>query len=186
LKARVLGILSMITASLCCVGPLVLILLGLGGLGVGAYLGKYHGYFILAAAIFLGFAWHRYLKEKRVCDSKQCEMTGRSVTKFSLIFATVVVLTFAGLNLSTHARESPKESAIQQGTREFIPIEGMSCLSCEMTIQSAVGKLPGVHRVQASAKEQSATVDYDPQMISIDQIMTVINETGFKAGEPAQ
>ena len=69
MKAKGLGILSAITASVCCLGPIVLIVLGLGSLGLGAALGKYHWYFIFAAALILSFAWRSYFKEKKSCGS---------------------------------------------------------------------------------------------------------------------
>lgn len=37
-----LGILSALFASVCCLGPVLLVVLGLGSLGLGAFLGRYH------------------------------------------------------------------------------------------------------------------------------------------------
>ena len=81
MKAKGFGILSALTASVCCLGPLLLIALGLGGLGLGAALGKYHWYFILGAALFLSFAWRSYFREKKSCDSGLCEMEGKKMTR---------------------------------------------------------------------------------------------------------
>lgn len=74
MKASKLGILSVAIASICCVGPLLLILLGLGSLGIGAAIGKYHWYLIVAALLLLTFAWKNYLKKKKTCDLKTCKM----------------------------------------------------------------------------------------------------------------
>src|SRR3989338_3584349 len=104
MKAKGLGILSALPASICCLGPLLLILIGLGGLGFGAIIGKYHWYFILGSALLLAFAWRRYFKEKNSCESARCEMEGKKMTRNILLLASAVVLTFVGLNVYTYAR----------------------------------------------------------------------------------
>ena len=42
MESHKVGILSALAASVCCVGPVLLAALGLGSLGVGAFIGEYH------------------------------------------------------------------------------------------------------------------------------------------------
>ena len=58
-----MGMLSALVASVCCLGPVLLVLLGLGSLGFGALIGRYHWWFIGAAIALLTYAWRSYLKE---------------------------------------------------------------------------------------------------------------------------
>lgn len=55
------GVAAAIAASLCCVGPLVLVMLGVGGAWVGnlAVLEPFRPYFLGAALIALFFAWKK-------------------------------------------------------------------------------------------------------------------------------
>lgn len=55
------GIIAAIAASLCCVGPLVLVMLGVGGAWVGnlAVLEPFRPYFLGAALVALFFAWKK-------------------------------------------------------------------------------------------------------------------------------
>ena len=55
------GVIAAIAASLCCVGPLVLVMLGIGGAWVGnlAVLEPFRPYFLGAAIIALFFAWKK-------------------------------------------------------------------------------------------------------------------------------
>ena len=184
MKAKDLGILSALTASVCCLGPLLLIVLGLGGLGLGAVLGKYHWYFILGAALLLAFAWRIYFQEKKSCESNLCEMEGKKMTRNVLLAASAVVLVFAGLNVYTYAKGSLKGSSVISGAQVSIPVEGMSCFTCEIAVQTAVKKLPGISEVKASAKEGKALVSYDPAKTSLDQSINAINQTGYKAEKP--
>ncbi|MBI1882769.1 MAG: heavy-metal-associated domain-containing protein [Chlamydiae bacterium] len=184
MKAKVLGFLSAMIASICCLGPVVLVLVGFGGLGLGAILGKYHWYFILGAAALLAFAWRGYFKERKACASAHCEMGGRKMTKNILISASVVVLALAGLNFFTYAKGNLKEGLSKSGVQVSIPVKGMSCFTCEIAIQQAVKKLPGVSSVQASAREGTAQVSYDSQKTSLDEIVNAVNGTGYKAEKP--
>jgi mercuric ion transport protein len=102
MKPQRLGILSSVVASVCCLGPPLLILLGLGSLGVGAFLGKYHWYFILGGGVLLTVAWISYFKEKRRCQTHQCQMARQGTTRGILVAATLIVAVFAGLNAYTY------------------------------------------------------------------------------------
>lgn len=184
MKPKTLGIFSAVTASVCCIGPLALILLGLGGLGLGAVIGKYHWYFIVGAAVLLSLGWRSYLKEKRSCETKQCEMEGKKMTRNVLMLATLVVMTFAGLNAYTYAKASPLSNFATSGVQVSIPVKGMTCFTCEIAVQSAVQKLPGIEQVNASVKEGVAVVAYDPKKTSLGEIVAAINQTGFKAEKP--
>lgn len=55
------GALAAVAASLCCIGPLVLVMLGVGGAWVGnlAALEPFRPYFLGAAFIALVFAWKK-------------------------------------------------------------------------------------------------------------------------------
>ena len=184
MKAKGLGIVSAMTASVCCLGPFVLLLAGLGGLGLGAVIGKYHWYFILGAILLLTFAWRSYFKERKSCESAHCEMEGKKMTRNILVLASAVVLTFAGLNFYTYAKGSRGVLISETGVRVSIPVEGMSCFTCEVAVQSAVKKLPGVHQVKASARDKVAVVSYDPQKANLEQIVAAINQTGYRAEKP--
>lgn len=184
MKAKGLGILSALTASVCCLGPLVLILIGLGGLGFGAIIGKYHWYFIAGAGVLLGFSWKSYFSEKKACEAKQCTMEGKKMTRNILLLASAAVLTFVGLNVYTYAKSTALESTMKSGAQMTIPVKGMVCMTCEITVKSAVKKLTGIHEVKASAKDQVVRVSYDPAKTSLDEIISAINGTGFKAERP--
>mgnify|MGYP001036974833 CR=1 FL=1 len=55
------GVIAAVAASLCCVGPLVLVMLGIGGAWVAnlAVLEPFRPYFLGAAVIALFFAWKK-------------------------------------------------------------------------------------------------------------------------------
>jgi copper chaperone CopZ len=190
MKAEKLGILSALVASLCCLGPLILVLVGLGTLGLGAFFGRYHWWFIGAAIALLTYAWRSYLKEAHRCKAASCEMARGQTTRTVLTLASVVVAVLVGLNLYTYARQSsaarPQAASAVGGslTAVTIPVEGMTCFTCELTVESSLKGLPGVRSVDANVKDAVAYVQYDPTQVSLDELVAAINKTGYKARRP--
>lgn len=187
LKSGKLGILSATLASACCGIPLLLIALGLGGLGFSAVLGKYHWYFMGGGIAVLLTAWGVFLREKRKLYALGSEIRGEKTTKGILTVATLVVFFFAGLNLysayggkeiSNQGTQSPNLSSI------VLPVEGMTCLSCETSVEGALKDLPGVTSAKASAKSQNVLIEYEPGRVTFDQMVEAINKTGYKAKLP--
>ncbi len=191
MKPGKLGMLSALVASVCCLGPLLLVLLGLGSLGFGAVIGRYHWWFIGAAIVLLAYAWQSYLKEARRCRTESCKMAQGKTTRTVLILASLIVGTFVGLNVYTYAsqhgsmREPGAASVSTALTSVVIPVEGMTCFTCELTVESSLKGLPGVQQVDAKVNEQAAHVHYDPSQIGLDALITAINKTGFKATQPS-
>ena len=95
MKTWVIGLLSAVTVSACCLGPAVLALLGLGSLGIGATVGRYHAWFTGIAVVFLAVGWRRYVKELRRCRAQPCQVAQGKLAKWSLITSSVVVAMFA-------------------------------------------------------------------------------------------
>jgi len=61
--------LAGVLASLCCVGPLALVLAGVGGAWVGTLqaFAPYQPFFLAAAAVALAFAWRRIHRPAAAC-----------------------------------------------------------------------------------------------------------------------
>jgi Cu+-exporting ATPase len=61
-----------------------------------------------------------------------------------------------------------------------IKIAGMSCASCVKTIETAIGKLPGIKSVSVNLATESARLTYDPSKTSLNDIENAIEEAGYK------
>jgi copper chaperone CopZ len=185
MKAKHVGILSAILGSICCVGPLLLIALGLGTFAT--VIGRYHWFFIVAATAILIWAWPKYLREKTVCDCEHTPMEGRRSGMVTLLTVTLLVVGFAGLDVSRYIFASPSvaaqtETDLSNGLhRIVVPVEGLSCVTCEIPVRHALRKIDGVKSVQVSAASKTATVDYEPAKTNPEQLVAAINSTGYRA-----
>jgi copper chaperone len=57
----------------------------------------------------------------------------------------------------------------------------MSCGHCEIAVQDAVRKLPGVKKAKASKRRKEAVVEYDPELVTREQIAGAITAIGYDA-----
>lgn len=65
----------------------------------------------------------------------------------------------------------------------ILKVEGMACGHCEISVQDAVRKLPGIKKAKASKRKKEAIVEYDPALVTPEQIIKAINDTGYRAAE---
>ncbi|MDD2511298.1 MAG: heavy metal translocating P-type ATPase [Syntrophomonas sp.] len=88
---------------------------------------------------------------------------------------------------------SDLEEAIRQIGYEVLPeedgnyinttlaIEGMSCAACSARIDRKLNNTPGVVNASVNLLTNLATVEYDPQLISIGEIEKVVDNLGYQA-----
>jgi copper ion binding protein len=67
-----------------------------------------------------------------------------------------------------------------------IPIEGMSCMSCVANVKQTLSNIDGVREVNVSLKEKKATVKFDNEKITQEQLVAAINKIGYTAGKPKE
>ena len=94
------GLLAGLTASACCAGPLVLLMLGISGSWIGnlSSLEPYRPFFILVAAVFLGLAYRKIYRSPKVCSPGTVCATQQGKQSQQIIFwftTLIVVLSIA-------------------------------------------------------------------------------------------
>ncbi|CAN0907609.1 Probable copper-transporting ATPase HMA5 [Linum grandiflorum] len=62
-----------------------------------------------------------------------------------------------------------------------IRIIGMSCTSCSSTLERALQSIQGVQKAQVALATEEAEIQYDPTILSHDNLLKTINDTGFEA-----
>lgn len=61
-----------------------------------------------------------------------------------------------------------------------ISVYGMTCSHCKKWIADAISVLEGVEKVIVSLEAESATVSFDPEKISLDQIKEAVRKAGYE------
>ncbi len=96
------------------------------------------------------------------------------LTPMALNLALVAVL--AAIVPQVRAQAAPSTASSQTVLR----IDDMSTPACPVLVKSAVRRLAGIRRVDASLEDRSATVEFDAGKTSVEQIRRVIKrDVGF-------
>jgi P-type Cu+ transporter len=60
-------------------------------------------------------------------------------------------------------------------------IKGMTCTSCSSTVEYALQAFPGVQRASVALAIEEAEIRYDRRIVSANQLIHAVEETGFEA-----
>lgn len=88
------GFLAVVLASSCCLLPLLLIAVGLGGSLLTVVLVRYKAYLMTGALAALAYAWVQYRRDVTRCASGVCTLVGGRLRKWMLGVSTAVVAFF--------------------------------------------------------------------------------------------
>lgn len=62
-----------------------------------------------------------------------------------------------------------------------LKITGMSCAACSAKIERRLGKMEGISSAAVNLATEKAAVEFDPNVIKVSDIVTVIGNLGYKA-----
>lgn len=64
---------------------------------------------------------------------------------------------------------------------EKLYISGMTCINCQTRIESALNDRSGITEVSVSYETGTAEFSYDSEIVSLDQLITMIGDLGYEA-----
>ena len=62
-----------------------------------------------------------------------------------------------------------------------IPVSGMTCAACQVRVQRALARQPGVEDASVNLMMKSASVKFDPAVITPNELVEAIRKTGYGA-----
>ena len=63
--------------------------------------------------------------------------------------------------------------------KKTIPVVGMACSACSANVEKKLNSLEGVHAASVSLLSRSALIDFNPAVISLDDMKREINNIGY-------
>ncbi len=182
------GLLTAITASLCCVTPLLALIAGTTGIAsTFSWIEPFRPYLIGVTILVLGFAWYQKLKPKKEmdceCDSDQKSKFIQSKTFLGIVTAfAIVMLAFPTYSSIFYSKPEKQIIGFDKSdiTRTEFIISGMTCESCEEHVDHEVNKLTGILSSKASYANGNAIVEFDKTKTNKTEIAKAINATGYK------
>lgn len=191
------AIIAALAASSCCIGPLILAALGIGGAGAFAVLGAYRPYILGATAALLATGFYFTYRKPRAATGDACgcekpSSAGGRAGRAGLWIATGMVALFAAapnllacLNRQAgHAQAVLTTSGVSSVEHAVIRVEGMDCEACATHIRGALTKAGGFHDLSLDLKGHAINVGYEPAPGRLQRYVTAINDLGYEASLP--
>jgi mercuric ion transport protein len=186
------SVLSAITASLCCIGPLVAVIVGASGFAAAGLFAQWRPVFLTIAALLLAAAWYLTYRHPKAgnCSAEGCPQN--PVAKWSRVIlwlATAFVIAIAAFPAysGAAARLLVAAGASDSGSSQVkvatlqVNIPSMDCGACATGIQAKLNKQEGVQVAQVDFATKTAVIDFDSGKLSPEKVTALIDETGFKA-----
>lgn len=182
------GLLTAITASLCCITPVLALIAGTSGIAsTFSWIEPFRPYLIGLTILVLLFAWYQMLKPKKGIDC-ECEtdekpkfIQSKTFLGIITVFA-MVMLAFPYYSSVFYPNVEKEIVIVNQSdikTTEF-KISGMTCAGCEEHVNHEVNKLSGIVSSKASYENENAIIEFDKSKTNESEIEKAINSTGYK------
>ncbi|MCL5962457.1 MAG: heavy metal translocating P-type ATPase [Chloroflexi bacterium] len=71
----------------------------------------------------------------------------------------------------------------EKTARATLPIKGMSCASCVARIEKTLNKVDGVVVARVNLATEKATVDYEPEKVSVQELIKAVQGAGYDVVE---
>lgn len=180
-----------VAASACCTIPLLLVSLGVGGAWVGSLTAfePVRPLFVALAVGALGYvAWREWRAARLAatgvdCDCEEDAVSPRTRRSILGVGALAAVLLLASPWLVRAASGPPTTfeagSAPLATARVTLAVEGMSCASCDVTVEQALRNVDGVDGAEVSFAPPRAVVSFDPTRATVADLMAATAAAGY-------
>jgi mercuric ion transport protein len=178
------GLVAAITASLCCITPVLALIAGTSGIAsTFSWIDPFRPYLIGLTILVLGFAWYQKLIPRKEID---CECDTDEKPKFIKFLGIVTVFAivmlafpyYSGIFFPNIEKQIVLVNKSDIKTAEFM-ISGMTCASCEEHVNHEVNKLNGIINSKASYENGNAIVEFDATKTNETEIEKAIKSTGY-------
>lgn len=184
------AVVAAIAASACCIGPLVLAVLGIGAAGAFATLTTLRPYILGLTAALLGFGFYLTYRKRPTAEGDTCGCERPKVMRVGRVglwiaSPLVIVLAAAPPILASVSRghSEPVANGVEQAT---IHVQGIDCEACAVPLRRALARVGGFRDLSLDVKAQQVTITYEPAPGRLDAYVAAIDALGYEAFLPSK
>jgi len=174
------AMLAAVGASLCCILPIAVAVLGAGSAAFAARFEPWRPWLLGFTALLLGFAFYRAYRPEVCAPGGSCAVPARRRRNRTMLWL-VAVITVALTAFPYYSSRLIAAEGKPASVTSLFQVEGMTCGGCEAGVHLKVKKLDGVKNVEASYEKKQARVTYDPKIVTPERIIQAIQELGYSA-----
>ncbi|HIK01856.1 TPA: hypothetical protein H1008_01965 [archaeon] len=170
------GIFGGLIASMCCISPLVIVILGIGSVTFALAIATYQTWFIAAGALFAGTSIWYQLRRKNSCNIKGIKRNKALIISAAVIFIAVYSIAIYGivpfaapLVFDSSGTELGQESG--ELYEMTFTVGDLNCASCESGIKWYLeNEVRGVFNAEVTSSG-AIKVIYDSDTIDAEGII---------------
>lgn len=178
---------SAVAASVCCLGPLLLLALGVSGAWIGT-LSAFEPYRPLFAVVTVGLLAVAFYRVYRKPVAEACAPGGycadakaERINKVSLWTVTVVAAAMLAApsllgRSAVGAGPAPASGALKTVT---LDVTRMTCGACAVTTKKALEGVEGVRSAEVTLEPPRAVVVYDSGRVDVETIARATTNAGY-------
>ena len=182
------SLIAGLLASACCIGPLLLVAVGLGSLGFATALAPLRPWLLGLTAILLGFGFHlayRRPKAESCADGEACaEPVSRRGQRITLWVVTALAAGLASYP-SWGARLTPARPTASPvaavASLVVLDVRGMTCTGCEAEIERELVMVPGVVNATVSYQRKRAEIRVATGAVAVAPLIAAVEKAGYRA-----
>lgn len=181
------ALLAALAASSCCLGPVLLAALGLGGAGLFAGIAAYRPCMLAVTAAFLGLGFYlSYRKPKAVeGDACGCDVPkSRRMPRILLGVATIttgLVAASPSLLANSSASASHAVATSSAAATVAVKVDGIDCEACTAPIRKALAAAGGFDDLKLDVPSKIVTITYEPGPGRPEVYLKAIDSLGYEA-----
>lgn len=179
------GILSAFLASLCCIGPLVLVLLGAGSASTALAIGYNKPYFLIfgLAVLIIGFSflYRKSCNTTKLSKKQQVFIFGGSFLVAALLYylltSVIVPIVAPRVYQSRSVLKILSSFSNSKLHKATFAIDGMWCTGCAVAAENALKEKAGIVNAAVGFKknlEGVGEVIYNPEEIGLEEIVKAV------------
>jgi mercuric ion transport protein len=183
-------VIAAFAASSCCVGPFLLVALGVSGGSLAVALSRVAGYRVplMAIAVTLlgvGFVL-RYRQERRTAASNACGCPNsrRHSGRGALWLASAVVVGLAATpSLFARSLDGAQPGKVPSDllVTSFLRVRGADCEACAVHMRKALERVGGLDRLDLKVAQGEVEIVYVPEPGRLEAYAAAITELGYPA-----
>jgi mercuric ion transport protein len=177
------GVTAAVIASLCCIGPVLVVFLGVGSIAAFSAFEIYRPYLIGLTVALIGLAFYlTYRKREVKCEDGTCKIESASKwAKTGVWTVTILAGLAVGFPYLGFAPQTSVNKAVDSTAVVTLNISGMDCQACAAGVEGSLANIKGVRKARVNFQSGKATIEYDSKIVKPTVFVDRVNDSGFKA-----
>ncbi len=178
------SVIAAILASICCIGPVVLVGIGVGSLAFFSQFNALRPYFIIGSLLLLVPAFYfAYRKREVKCEDGSCKI--ESAGKWNQISVWIAAIFVAGFiafpYFSFALPDQNKLAADPEFQTVVLKINNMDCEACARGLEKQLRNLNGVKSAEINFAKGEGKVLFNPVKTDKKKLSLFLTEEGYPA-----